>query len=79
MSMQALGIGWRAARQATREHRAQRRTRSRAHGLVAGLTEHGLAILGLGCFTVAAAMVAVPLGLAVADVSFFVLEWRAGE
>jgi hypothetical protein len=39
----------------------------------------GADIAGLGCFTAAAAMVAVPLGLAVAGVACFILELRAGE
>ena len=78
-TMELIGVGWRAARQASRARRDQRagtRTRGR---LLTAVVEHGLAIAGLGCFTAAAAMVAVPLGLAVAGVSLFVLELRAGE
>lgn len=78
-TMEFLATGWRAARQASRAQRAARsgtRTRSR---VLAAVAEHGLSVAGLGCFTVAAAMVAVPLGLVVAGLSFFVLEWRVGE
>jgi len=78
-TMELIGVGWRAARQARTQQRAQRagtRTRGR---LLAAVAEHGLAVAGLGCFTAAAAMVAVPLGLAVAGVALFVLELRAGE
>lgn len=78
-TMEFLATGWRAARQASRQHREARsgaRTRSR---LATAVVEHGLAVAGLSCFTAAAAMVAVPLGLAVAGVALFVLELRAGE
>jgi len=78
-TMEALAVGYRAARQAAREHRNLRagtRTRGR---LMAAIAEHGLTIAGLACFTVAAAMVAVPLALAVAGIGFFILELRAGE
>ena len=78
-TMEALGVGFRAWRQAShtrREARAGARTRGR---LLTAVIEHGLAVAGLGCFAAAAAMVAVPLGLAVAGVSLFVLELRTGE
>jgi hypothetical protein len=82
-TMQAIGVGWKAARQAARQHRAERRTRTHAggamHHLVAAAAEHGLAVAGLGCFTAAAAMIAAPLGLVVAGIAFFVIELRAGE
>lgn len=79
-TMEALAVGWRAARQAARARRDQRAgTRTRSTRLAGALAEHGLTILGLGCFTAAAAMVAVPLGLTVAGAAFFVLELRAGE
>jgi hypothetical protein len=78
-TMELIGVGFRAARQARaqrRDLRAGTRTRGR---LLTAVVEHGLAVAGLGCFTAAAAMVAAPLGLAVAGVSLFVLELRAGE
>lgn len=79
-TMEALAVGWKAARQAARTRREARAgTRTRTGRLAAGLVEHGLAVAGLACFTAAAAMVAVPLGLAVAGLALFVLEWRAGE
>lgn len=79
-TMQVLGAGWRAARQEARTRRAARvGVRTRAGRLGAVVAEHGLSILAGGCFTAAAAMVAVPLGLAVAGVALLVLELRAGE
>ena len=36
-------------------------------------------VLGLACFVVAAWIVAIPLGLLVAGLSLFVLEWRLTE
>lgn len=79
-TMQVLATGVRAARQAAQERRTARSgLRTRTHRLGAVLAEHGLALGGLTCFTVAAAMVAVPLGLVVAGVSLFILELRAGE
>jgi hypothetical protein len=75
--MEILSTGWKAARQATRQHRAERRARTRSLGRI--LVEHGLAFAGLACFTAAAAMVTVPLGLIVAGISLFVLELRAGD
>lgn len=78
-TMELIGVGWRAARQARAQHRTERRTRARSGRLAAAVAEHGLAIAGLGCFTAAAAMIAVPLGLAVAGVSLFILELRVGE
>lgn len=79
-TMEALAVGWRAARQAARAGRERRAgTRARTTRLAGAVAEHGLAVLGLACFTAAAAMVAVPLGLAVAGAAFFVLELRAGE
>jgi hypothetical protein len=79
-TMQVLGVGYRAARAAARERRRTRPANAtRASGLVAAVAEHGLTILAGGCFTAAAAMVTVPLGLAVAGVALLVLELRAGE
>jgi hypothetical protein len=78
-TMQVLGVGYRAARAAARERRADRRARAGARSLGAAIAEHGLTILAGGCFTAAAAMVAVPLGLAVAGVALLVLELRVGE
>lgn len=79
-TMQVLGVGYRAARQAARERRAARSGAQIAHlSIVRIAAEHGLAIAGFACFTIAALMVAVPLGLAVAGVSLFILELRAGE
>jgi hypothetical protein len=77
--MEALGVGFRAWRQAShtrREARSGAHTRGR---LATAAAEHGLAVAGLGCFTAAAVMVAVPLGLLVAGVALFVLELRVGE
>jgi hypothetical protein len=79
-TMGILSTGYRAARAAAKQHRGERRTRTaRAGRLTAAVAEHGLAVLGLTCFVAAAAMVAVPLGLAVAGAGFFILELRAGE
>jgi len=78
-TMELIGVGWRAARQARAQRRGLRAgTRARGR-LLTAVVEHGLAIAGLGCFTAATLLVAVPLGLAVAGVSLFVLELRAGE
>ena len=80
-TMEVLATGVRAARAAARQRRAERRTRTRvrAGGLVRVVAEHGLTIAAGACFTAAAALVAVPLGLAVAGVALLVLELRAGE
>ncbi len=83
-TMEVLATGYRAARAAARQQRAERRARSRPRALatsrlVAAVAEHGLTILAGACFTTAAAMVAIPLGLAVAGVALLVLELRAGE
>ncbi len=51
----------------------------RRQAVRAAVAEHGLTVAGLACFTLAAAMVAVPLGLAVAGDACFVLELRVGE
>jgi hypothetical protein len=78
-TMEYLVTGWSAARAEARRRRGLRsgtRTRSRATGAV---IEHGLAVLALGSFVGAALMVAVPLGLAVAGVAFFVLELRVSS
>ncbi len=79
-TMELIGVGWKAARLARREQRARTagiaRRRSKALTIVA---EHGLTILAGACFTAAAAMVAIPLGLTVAGVALLVLELRAGE
>lgn len=79
-TMEVLATGYRAARQAARQRRAARAgTITRAKRFGGMLAEHGLTILAGGCFTAAAAMVAIPLGLAVAGVALLVLELRAGE
>lgn len=79
-TMQVLGAGFRAARQEARLRRSARSgVRIRTPRLVATLAEHGLTILAGACFTAAAAMIAIPLGLAVAGVALLVLELRAGE
>ncbi len=78
-TMDILSTGYRAARQAARQRRAERRARAHTGRLAAAVAEHGLALAGLVCFTAAAAMVAVPLGLVVAGAACFVLELRAGE
>lgn len=78
-TMEILSTGWRAARAAAKQRRADRRARAHSGRLASAITEHGLAIAGLACFTTAAAMVAIPLALVVAGVSLFILELRAGE
>jgi len=79
-TMSHLAWGWRAARQEARRQRSLRSGAVKERGrVVQVLAEHGLSILGLGSFVAAAFMVAVPIGLAVAGVAFFVLEWRVGE
>jgi hypothetical protein len=78
-TMEVLATGYRAARAAARQRRAERRTRVHTGRLVSALAEHGLTLLAGGCFTAAALMVAIPLGLAVAGVALLVLELRAGE
>ena len=75
----AVVVGWRAAQQA----RTRTATRSRASSTVRVWLAKFLAalgtVLGLACFVVAAWMVAIPLGLLVAGLSLFVLEWRLTE
>ncbi len=78
-TMEVLATGWRAARQAARQRQAERRTRAHSGRLATVLAEHGLTIAAAGCFTAAATMIAVPLGLAMAGVALLVLELRAGE
>jgi len=78
-TMEILSTGYRAARQAAKQRRATRRERAHGRRLHAAVAEHGLAIAGLACFTTAAAMVAIPLGLVVAGAAMFILELRAGE
>ncbi len=78
-TMEILGTGYRAARAAARERRAARSGIARRSRLVTLAAEHGLTVLAGACFTAAAALVAVPLGLAVAGVALLVLELRAGE
>lgn len=77
-TMEVLATGWRAARAAARERR-RARPRTQVSRMTHLIAEHGLAFLGLSCFTAAAAMVAIPLGLLVAGASLFVLEMRVGE
>lgn len=79
-TMEILSTGYRAARAAARQHRAERRARTvRTGRLATAVAEHGLTVAGLGCLVAAAAMVAVPLALAVAGVAFFVLELRVSS
>jgi hypothetical protein len=79
-TMELIGVGWKAARQARREQRSRTAGVARRRGQVLTIAaEHGLTILAGGCFTAAAAMVAIPLGLAVAGVALLVLELRAGD
>jgi hypothetical protein len=81
-TLEVLGAGWSAARVAARQRRAERvsaQGRARPGRLASALAEHGLTLLAGGCFTAAAVMVAVPLGLAVAGVALLVLELRVGD
>lgn len=71
-TMEALAVGWRAARDAKR---ARVRVRRRS-SVAAAILEHGLTVVGLSCFVAAAALVAIPVGLAVAGVAFLILEWK---
>lgn len=77
-TLEALGVGLRAARAARREHRSARSI-ARARKLSDTAREHALSVAALGCITAAAWLVAVPLGLLVAGVSFFVLELRVSS
>ncbi len=77
-TMQMLGVGYRAARQAARERRAQAGVHTRSKVLTA-VAEHFLTILAGGCFAAAGAMVAIPLGLAIAGVALLALEAQVGE
>lgn len=76
-TLQALVVGWRAARQATARPRGARAEQARS--IAATVGGHALTIAGLGCFTAAAAIVAIPLGLVVAGAAFFILELRASS
>jgi hypothetical protein len=81
-TMEVLATGWRAARQAAKQRRTLRREQAAAHTrgrLAAAVTEHGLTLAGLACFTTAAAMIAIPLGLVIAGIGFFILELRASS
>jgi hypothetical protein len=78
-TMELIGVGWKAARQARREQRTRTAGAARRGQVLTIAAEHGLTILAGSCFTAAAAMVAIPLGLVVAGVALLVLELRAGE
>lgn len=81
-TLEVLSASWRGARAAARQRRAEQRAvaRPKARGRLAAVAvEHGLTLLAGGCFTAAAAMVAVPLGLAVAGVALLVLELRVSS
>lgn len=79
-TIEILSTGIRAARAAARQRRdANAGTRTHASRLATAVAEHGLTLLAGGCFTAAAAMVAVPLALAVAGVALLILEARVGE
>lgn len=78
-TMEYLVTGWRAARAQARTRRMKRagtRTRGR---LVAAVADHGLTLAALTCFTTAAALIAIPLGLVVAGLGFLVLELRVSD
>jgi len=82
-----LAVGFRAARDAHRAQSRARRVAGRARvglatstaRLTAKLSQAAGSIIGLGCVTAAAWSVALPLGLLVAGLSAFVLEWRLRE
>jgi hypothetical protein len=75
----AVVVGWRAARQAKTRTAPRSATGLAFWGAVTKLLAALGTVLGLACFVVAAWIVAIPLGLLVAGVSLFVLEWRLTE
>ena len=75
----AVVVGWRAARQAKTRTAARSVAGMHVRAAVTKLLAALGTVLGLACFVVAAWMVAIPLGLLVAGVSLFVLEWRLTE
>ena len=77
-TMEILATGVRAARAAAKKRRTARRARVHTRRLGAFIADNGLAMAGFSCFVAAAAMIAVPLALAVAGVAFFFLDW-SGE
>jgi hypothetical protein len=78
----ALAVGFRAARDAKRASRvgaSVASARVNAARIAARLSGAFGTIVGLGSITAAAWTVALPLGLLVAGLSAFVLEWRLAE
>ena len=74
----AIAVGWKAARQAKTSTRSSR-FEITAKALIVRIFAALGTVLGLACFVVAAWTVAIPLGLLVAGLSLFVLEWRLTE
>ena len=75
----AVVVGWRAARQAKTRTATRTVAGSAVRVAVTKLLAALGTVLGLACFVVAAWIVAIPLGLLIAGVSLFVLEWRLTE
>ena len=76
----ALGVGWRAVRQAKAE--SVRRHRPAALGLRmlgARVGEAFFSIAAAGCVTAAAWIVAFPLGLLTAGGALLFVEWRMSD
>ena len=76
----ALGVGWRAVRQAKAE--SVRRHRPAALGLRmlgARVGEAFFSIAAAGCVTTAAWVVAFPLGLLTAGGALLFVEWRMSD
>lgn len=76
----ALGVGWRAARQAKAE--SIHRRRPMALGirlLVAKVVEASFSIAAAGCVVAAAWMVAMPLGLLTAGGALLFIELRMSD
>ena len=74
----AIAVGFHAAKQAKTSTRASR-FEVTAKALIVRLVAALGTVLGLACFVVAAWIVAIPLGLLIAGLSLFVLEWRLTE
>lgn len=82
-TVDALAVGFKAARQAkaaSRAHRAGTRTAGAgARRFARRVGEASLSLAGLGAFTAAAFTVATGVGLAVLGVSLFIAEWRLAD
>lgn len=82
--MTTIGVvaaGFKAARAASAEARAQRRA-ARANKAKAAVNANlsvAAELAGLGCVTAAAWTVAMALGLLAAGVSFFVVAWQVND